>query len=259
MKASLLDPFEAIYHASLAKTERNLGNHDAAFRQYQKALRMNPLNGEYIQKVGLILSDRKERVAADTLLRSGITYDRNNPQRYKIYALWLLSHGAKNDAMSIVRDAIALDSSETREYITLLVLKGVKDEEISDFLPERVDPYLVFAAYLQAIGKDGIAEDAYQKALRNTEYEQVINPSYFSTISRYYIKRGLHYQALEVMRRATELLPENVNMRIQTARLYEKLGITYRAIEEYRNALIIDPDNKHVKQRLEVLESKTSP
>jgi tetratricopeptide (TPR) repeat protein len=259
MKAALLDPFEATYHASLANTERNLGNHDAAFRQYQKALRMNPLNGEYMQKVGLSLSDREEIDAADALLRSGITYDRNTPQRYKVYALWLLSRGAKQDAMNIVRDAIALDPRETREYITLMVLQGVKDEEIPDFLPERADPYLVFAAYLQAIGKDGMAEDAYQKALQFTEYEQVIKPSYFSTISRYYIKRNLYDQALEVMRRATELLPENVNMRIQTARIYEKLGITYRAIEEYRDALIIDPDNRHVKHRLELLESKTSP
>ena len=259
MKAALLDPFEATYHASLANTERNLGNHDAAFRQYQKALRMNPLNGEYMQKVGLSLSDREETDAADALLRSGIMYDRNTPQRYKVYALWLLSRGAKQDAMNIVRDAIALSPRETREYITLMVLQGVKDEEIPDFLPERADPYLVFAAYLQAIGKDGMAEDAYQKALQFTEYEKVIKPSYFSTISQYYIKRNLYDQALEVMRRATELLPENVNMRIQTARLYEKLGITHRAIEEYRDALIIDPDNRNVKHRLELLESKTSP
>jgi len=254
--ASILDPFEATYHASLANIERRFGNHDAAFMQYRKALRMNPLNGDYMQKVGLGLSDRKHSAAADTLLRSGIKYDRNNPQRYKIYTLWLLSNGAKKDAMSIVRDAIALDPRETREYITLMVLQGINDEEISDFLPERVDPYLVFAEYLQAIGKDGMAEEAYQRALRYTEYEQVIKPSYFSAIAKYYIKRNLHNHALEVMRRATELLPEDVNLRIQTAQLYEKLGITYRAIEEYRDALIINPDNKHVKQRLQALQNK---
>jgi len=255
MKASFLDPFEATYHASLAQTERNLGNHDAAFRQYQKALRMNPLNSEYMQKAGLSLSERKEMRAADILLRSGIRYDRNTPQRYKVYALWLLSHGAKQEAMSIIRDAIALDPRETGEYITLMVLRGVKDEEIPDFLPDRTDPYLVFAGYLQAIGKDDMTENAYRKALQYTEYEEVIKPSYFSAISRYYIKRNLYEQALEVMRRATELLPEDVNVRIQTARVYEKLGITYRAIEEYRDALILDPDNRNIKQRLELLES----
>jgi Tfp pilus assembly protein PilF/O-antigen ligase len=253
VKASLLDPFEPTYHASLAGTERELGNHDAALRQYQKALRMNPLNGEYIQKVGLGLSDRKER-AADTLLRSGITYDRNTPQRYKVYALWVLSHGRKKDAISIVREAVALDPRETREYITLMVLHGVHDEEIPEFLPERADPYLVFATYLQAIGKDGMAEDAYQKALKYAAQEPVINSSHFSTIARYYIERKNYDQALGVMRRAIELLPEDVKIHVQAARLYEKLGIRYRAIEEYRDALIIDPDNKNVKQRLELLE-----
>ena len=67
------------------------------------------------------------------------------------------------------------------------------------------------------------------------------------------MKGGRLDDALKVMQKAAEYLPNDVGIRLATARLYEKMGILYRAIQEYRKALIIDPKNIMVKRQLDRL------
>jgi tetratricopeptide (TPR) repeat protein len=63
--------------------------------------------------------------------------------------------------------------------------------------------------------------------------------------------------ALKVMRKAIEYLPDDAGLRLTTAGLYEKMDITYRAMEEYKKALLINPDNQEARKRLEELASKS--
>jgi len=55
------------------------------------------------------------------------------------------------------------------------------------------------------------------------------------------------------MRKAVQVLPEHVGIRLTTGALYEKLGIPYRALEEYKKAMDLDPKNEEVKRRIERL------
>lgn len=251
--ASLFDPLEARYHYAVANIARLLTDNDEALFYYKKAVKLNPVNGEYLQRLGLVLSEMDKYDTAEQLLQTGITYDISNPERYKRYALWLLALGKLKEGTIIMKQAISLEPQKTREYITIMVLNGLSDEDIFNALPEKVEPHLLFADYLHETGRKDIAEKEYLNAFQYMNNEEQAKPSYFYKVYRYYVKIGKYDDALKIMRKAIEFLPDNVGIRLTTGALYEKLGITYRALEEYRKAIILDPENKDAKRRFEKL------
>jgi O-antigen ligase/tetratricopeptide (TPR) repeat protein len=254
--ASFFDPLEARYHYAVANTQRLLSNNTIALSQYEKSVQLNPADGEYLQRLGLIMSEFKKYDPADKLLQAGIKYDVSNPARYKRYGLWLLSRGEKEEGIRIMKMAISLEPQKTKEYITLMVLNRLSDDDIFSSLPERVEPHLLFADYLYKTGKKNLAVDEYLHSLQYIKNEDPIKPSFFYEVYKFYMKKGLYDDALKIMRKAIEALPDNAGIRLTTAGLYEKLGITYRAIEEYKKTLLIDPENKEAKRRLDGLMSK---
>ncbi len=255
-RASLFDPLESQYHYAVANIERILSNNDAAINHYKKSVQLNPANGEYLQRFGLIMSELKKYDAAEKLLQAGMKYDVSNPARYKRYALWLFSLDRKDDGIKITQKAISLEPQKTREYITLMVLNRLDDGDILRTLPERIEPHLLFADYLYKTGKDSMAGEEYLNALQYIKNENSIQPSFFYAVYNYYSKKGLNEDALKIMRRAKEVLPNDAGIRVTIAGLYEKLNLTYKAIEEYKQALAIDPKNGEAKRKLDDILSK---
>jgi len=251
--ASRFDPLEARYHYAIANIERLLSHNDTALYHYRRSVQLNPVNGEYLQRLGLVLAELDNHEKAERLLRAGMTYDAGNPERYTRYAVWLLSRGERKDGTMVMRKAIALEPQKTRDYITLMILHGLRDDDIFDALPERVEPHLLFAEYLYKTGREEKAEHRYINALQYLENEDPINPAYFYKIYLYYMGMNRYDDALKIMRNAIQFLPEDVGIRLTTGALYERLGITYRALEEYRKASDLDPDNEEAKKRLDRL------
>jgi len=253
-RASFFDPLGSDYHYVIANTEILSLNRDTALYHYKKAISLDPVNGKYLQRLGLMYSGLKRADVAERLLRAGITYDMRSPLRYKTYALWLLSNGKKEKGLRFIKEAISLEPEKTKDYITIMVLYRLEDGEIMSSLPERTEPHLLFADYLKETGKDEMAKSEYLKALEYIKNEVVIKPSYFHEVYRYFEQRDLFSDALQVMQKAVELFPDDLSIRIHIAGAYEKVGMTYKAIEEYEKALTIDPRNKRAKKRLEEIK-----
>lgn len=251
--AALCDPLEAKYHYAVANIERFLSNDPAALHHYTRAVELNPTGGEYLQRLGLILSELKRDEAAEELLRAGVIYEVRNTARYKRYALWLFSMGRKDDGIRIIRKAISLEPEKTREYITLMILNNLGDREISGALPDRVEPHQLFADYLYRTGNERMAGEMYLNSLKYLRNEDRVSPSYFYRVRDYYLKKGGNEEALQIMRKAIEMLPGDAGVRIRTAEIYEKLGKNDKAEEEYGNAISIDPANQEAKTRLDKL------
>ena len=254
-RASFFDHFEAQYHSAIANIESLLSNKDTALYHYKKSVNLNPSNGDALQCLGLLYSEFEVLDRAERLLKSGIEFDGNNHLKHKTYALWLLSNGRKDVGLINIKNAISLKPAKTRDYITAMVLYGLKDEEIITSLPEKAEPYLIFADYLKNIGKAEGAEVTYRKALEYIKDKEVINPSYFYEAYRFFEKREYYNDALNVMRKAVELFPNNPSIRILTAEAYEKVGMTSKALEEYEKALIINPKNERVKKKVQDMKN----
>jgi len=255
-RASFFDPLESQYQYAVANIEKLISQNEVALNAYRRAVQLNPVNSEYLQRFGLLLSEFKHYDKAEKFLMAGIEYDPDNPMRYKRYALWLFALGRKDDGIKVMQEAISLEPQKTREYITIMVLNRLSDEDILRALPERVEPHLLFADYLYRTGKDSMAEGEYLNALKYLKNENKITPAFFYSVYNYYMKKVLHADALSIMRQAAESLPDDAGIRIRTGELYEKLNLTHKAAEEYKQALVIDPKNEGARKRLSNILSK---
>ena len=200
------------------------------------------------------MSKQKEINIADRLFRAAIKYDVNNPERFKEYISWLLSSGRKEMGIEAMRKAVSLHPERAKEYITFMTQNDFSDKEMFEILPERVEPYLFFGDYLlNNADKKQKAEDIYLTALEYLHKEKKIQQWYFYKVYKYYMKEKRYDDALNIMQKAIEFLPDDVQIRLTTADLYKKIGIDYRAKEEYEKALILDPENRHVRKKLKEL------
>jgi tetratricopeptide (TPR) repeat protein len=164
-KASAYDPMEGRYRFTYADAEWLLNNKSEALASYIKAVRLDPLKGEYIQKLGLVMSEGGKHDRADVLLKFGTTVDRQNPHRYQIYGSWQIKEGKRKDGIKNVAKAIAIEPGKTKDYIILLVLHGLSDKEIQSALPDLVQPHMKFAKYLEKTGNHEMATEEYRKVL----------------------------------------------------------------------------------------------
>ena len=141
--------------------------------------------------------------------RAGVEYQVRDALNYRRYAVWLLSVGKKDEALQIIKKAISLEPDKTREYITLMILNNLSDAEILSSLPDRVLPHQIFADYLSKTGADRMAEEEYLNSLRYLGNESSVNPSYFNQVIQYYMRKGRHEEALEIVKKAMEVLPDD--------------------------------------------------
>ena len=165
LRALAYDPLEGRYRFTHADSEWLLKNKGAVLSSYKKAVRLDPLNGEYLQKLGLVMAEDGKHDVASVLLRYGAVVDKQNPLRHQVYGSWLIKNEQKEEGIQSMRRAIELEPRKGKDYITLLVLHGLSDKDIQRALPDAVYPQLQFAQYLERIGNNEMALEAYRKVL----------------------------------------------------------------------------------------------
>jgi len=254
--AYYFDPIEAKYAYSIANAEKLLSNNENAYKYYKRAVLLLPTNGEYLQRLGLIESEFRNYDSAEMLLKSGIKYNVVNPERYKRYALWLFSMNRYGDGLKVMREAINLDPSKTREYIALMVLSGLSDDEILSSIPDKIGPVLTFADYLIKVGRVEMADKVYKMAVNYLINDNKLSSSYYFKISSYYEMRGRYEDAIKIMVDAKRIYPGDQDVYLTLGRLYEKMGLMDKAMNEYRDLLKKAPNNKQAYKRLKDIISK---
>ncbi len=252
LRASSFDPLESEYYFYAANAEMLLNNTETAKKYYMNALNLNPLNGEFAQRLGRAYASADPHIA-ERLLKAGIASEPTNNTMYKTYAEWLHSENRKDEAIMNIKTALSISPDATTEYIDLMNTWGFNDEDIQSSLPDNATPYIIFADYLLNNGNEKKAEDLYLKALQFSNSPKEAKPPYFHKVYKFYFERGRFEDAIQVMQQAKILFPTNAGFRNSAGTSYEKLGMIDMAINEYKEALMIDPTNKHASKRFKAL------
>jgi O-antigen ligase/Tfp pilus assembly protein PilF len=256
-RSTQFDPLESRYHFAIGHIEKLLVNNESALEHYKRAVSLNPSNSEYLQGLGLAMSDYGRHDTAGKLLKSGVTYERRNTFRYQVNAVWLISQGLIDEGMRYIREALSMEPQRTADYIAMMVLNGLNDNEIRRALPELAAPYARFADYLLQTGDIVNAEDSYLRALEYAERQEKIDPSFYIGAYSFYRKLDRQGDALFVIKRALENVPGDIKVRLTAARAYEEAGMLYKAVEEYNQVMRLDPKNKKAERAvLRLTESK---
>jgi len=254
-KALKYNPLDFFVPWFAAKSAIRISDNETALHYFKKAIHRNPVSGSLLHDFGEFMSETGQPEIAERLFLAGIKYNRISSVRYKTYAEWLLANGHKDRGIDTMRTAMSMNINKSRSYIDLMDEKGLSLDDIRNALPDRVEPRIFFAEFLLDKGMQHEAESTYLKAFNWLDNEEEVSPSCFFKARSYFTKQKQYDEALNIMLKGIEYLPDNAKIRASAASLYERIGISYRAIEEYKNALILDPKNRHVRKKLKELEA----
>lgn len=252
VKFNLLD-FLAPWLA--AKSADDMGDDEVALFYFKKAMHNNPVYGALLQDFGKFISEIGRHDIAEKFMLAGIKYNRISSARYKTYSQWLLANNHKDRGIDAMRTAISMNIKKSRSYIDIMDKQGLSLDDIKNALPDRVEPNIFLAEFLLDKGKKHEAERTYLKAFNYLDNEDAVSAGCFFKASGYFTKEKQYDEALNILLKGIEYLPDNAKIRVSAASLYERIGIPYRAVEEYKNALILDPKNRHVKAKLKKLSA----
>jgi tetratricopeptide (TPR) repeat protein len=250
-KISSYDPLEGAYLMVLGNIEKYRGNLKTALHYYQLAAAKNPLRGEFLQQVALVLPPDRVNLA-DNLMEHSYKRSFQKDALMLNYAEWLLWRGDKGGAGVVLRQGLA-DKSALPDDALMLLTTHFSPDEIATLLPDRVEPWITVGKFYDSARLYEDSAFFRKRALDFEQYEEELRSSWYSQLYSFYITQKREEEAVAVLRRAVEKFPENVTFHLRLGDYYKKQGILYRAKEEYERALLFEPDNSAIRQRLEGL------
>ena len=253
--ASKLDPFEPIYPSLQGDVQRFLQQPEKALDYYLQAGRKDPLNGAYLQQIGMMLPKERQDLAVQ-LVERGAETTLHKDDLLLTRVEWLLETGQRDKAIAAVRKG--LEQNEKLVKIILPLLQGFSfsREELTAVLPQSVDIWLQIGSYLEKLGSIDDAVYFREHALDHLDRETTFKPDWFSQLYSFYRKQKDEEKALAVVRQGLEKIPDYPRFHEWLGDHYAKEAITYRALEEYQQVLLLEPGNTSVRSKMEKLTTQ---
>jgi tetratricopeptide (TPR) repeat protein len=247
------DPLEAYYPFYRGNLAVLRESRETAGDWYRRAALLRPMEGIYLQRIGLMLPPERQKEASG-LLAEGYRRALLKARVVPSWAEWLLITGQRSEAMALIKEWFVRDPGTASGLIPLLETHRFSRQEVAEVLPPSAEAWIRFGTYQEDMGQ--IEEAGYYRseALRFVEREEVAKPQWFSQLIGYYQRHTKPDEALAVLRRAVEACPEHAPFRIQLGDYYQREQIWYRALEEYQKAVALEPGNESYRRRLRKLE-----
>lgn len=248
------DPLNGEYPFARANAAFFLKEEESALMDFKRAIFLNPSNSVYLRRLGLFFARNGDNNLAGKLLEAGVAADISSSENALGDGAWLLSQNKIPEGMNYLKKAVELKTKMIDSALTTMAIYNVSDADMQRAVPHIPGPAIAYAEFLYNSGKKELAETQYLAALDYIEKEKVISKWQIDRIFQFFKKRGNTKDALNVMKKAADILPRDAGIRISLGDLYKDMGITYRAQEEYEQALFLDPHNRNAKKRLEDLK-----
>lgn len=245
--AQLAAPFEGLYTYKLGSVLWYLNDPASAIQLHAAAALKNPLDGIFLQQLGLLRGDEKD---ARLLIDEGYRRALHKQTLVVNYAEWLLWKGQRGEALTVLRSRLEQDYRQVTKLMPMLNSYEISQQELLELLPHDVDTWLYFGSYCEANRTLEEATFFFGKALDFLPSTESIDSKWFKQVIHFHRRHGQDAEALEVIRKAVERVPEDAELHILLGDHYLNEGITYRAKEEYERALVIDPGNRQARSEL---------
>jgi len=244
------DPLSPRYPSAMGQLSALLLAPERAQQEFLRAALRQPSAGPYLQQLAASLP-LSEANRAKELFNLSLRREPLVIERYLTYGDWLLDRQLKDEARTVLARAMLLIPWRTTDTLRFLLRRGITPEELKGMLPP------VAAAWHEA-GKrleKGWPEEAELYYLRAIEllHGEDARPEYFSRPYALYRRGGQEGDALALLRRGVQALPDHAPFRILLGDHYVRQNIPYRAMEEYQQALRLEPNNRNILKKIENL------
>ncbi|UCG77252.1 MAG: O-antigen ligase family protein [Nitrospirota bacterium] len=248
--ASRLDRLEARYSIYLADLQWVRGDRDLALSNYKRGVGNGPTKAEYVQKLGIALGSAGDVRTAEGLLRWGVMLDRKNPFRYQVLGSWLINRQKADEGLDMITTAISLEPDRTGEYIALLAMSDISDADIKRTLPDNFMPHYIFAEYMVMTGNHKDAVSSYISAFEKVKDPAKAGIMRFIKAHRYFIEIEAYDESVNIMEKAIDIFPGDIDAMLALAISYEKNGQLARAGNMYEEILRSHPGDERAIRSL---------
>ncbi len=251
-RAARFDPFEGLYPYLQGDVERYLHNPDKALSSYVLAGLKDPMDGAFLQQVGMMLPQERQK-DAEYLLQKGMERTLNKDLLMLTSVEWLLTNNQRTKAMQVLYEAIGENTKLVSVVLPLLQSFSFTRDEIAAVLPKNVESWMKCGTFLEKVGNLDDAAFFWRHALDFLGNESKIQAEWFSQLFHYYRNAKDDEKALEVLRLGIDKLPHYPRFHEWLGDYYAKDGIVYRAQEEYQQVLLLEPLNEAIRRKVEKL------
>lgn len=256
LKATIYDPLESRNYAILADSAAALADPAEAVANCRRAIRINPLNGIYLQTEATYCAQAGLTGSVESFHLSALKYEGANPQIHANYGMWLIEQNQFEDGARVLQEAVAMAPGLTQAIVARLAARSVTYDQLVTALPPRVEPFMDLGDYLMTVEQKDLALTAYASAVDNLGLEKTVEEAWIQRLQRFYIGQEMLDEAFRVVAAGVAALPRDAGLHYTFGTLYEKLGITYRAQEEYELAITLNPRSVAARRRLEKLQDQ---
>lgn len=249
-KAERQDPFHGLYSYKNGTALWYMGEKRAALEKYILAFRKNPLEGIFLQQLGLLQKD--ERIA-EKLLEEGYRRTLNKDILIASYVEWLLWGGQRSRAVEVLSRSMHDAPGQAVAWAGLLREYSFSHEELEKIIPENSKIWVDFGRHFSNLGLKKEAVYFFDRAEKLLMEEENPAMESYSSLIRFFYRQGFDARALNVLRRAVEKLPNEPCFHLLLGHYYQKENIVYRAKEEFERVLFLDPGNKKAVKALRQL------
>ena len=245
-QAVFWDPLQGLYSYGLGKANWYLEDKDEALRFHFLAVQKNPLEGVFLQQLGLLVEGENGKLLIEEGYRRGPDKD----SLALTYAEWLLWEGRRGEARDVLADRLSRNPGKIIDWMVLLNNYSFSRQDLAEILPATVAAWIQYGRYCEINDKQSDAVFFFDTASDFLTDAADPAPSWFKEIIHFYKRQGLDAKSLAVLRQAVERVPDSAYFHILLGDYYREQGISYRAREEFERALILDPANRQARSKL---------
>jgi len=231
-RAIRLDPLEGQYSLYKGNLLSYLNRNEEAFDTYIQAARKDPLEGAYLQRVGLLLPPEKSEQAS-LLMAEGYKRGLNKEQLIFVLAEWYLQQNERDKAMVVLQQGAEQFPIITKDLPPFILFYKLSRAEIDRILPQKPSTWISLGVFLEKAGKIEDSEYYRSHALDFLEQEETIKPWYIMQLYYFYKKQKRIDEAINTIQQGVQWLPDYAPFHIHLGDYYKKQKIPYRAKEEY--------------------------
>jgi O-antigen ligase/tetratricopeptide (TPR) repeat protein len=251
-KAISLDPLEGRYPYYKGNLLFTLKQREPAFANYLKAARKDPLEGVYLQRLGMYLTST-DMDKASHLMAIGYARSLNKEKLIFTWTEWLQRMNRNEEAIAALHQGLSQFPSLAPRFFAQFMISPFSKEDIEAILPKKVDIWIEYGKFNEDRGQMEEAEYYRRHALDFIDGETSIKPDHFLQLYSFYQRQNRGDEAISVLHRGVERLPDYAPFHILLGDYYKQQNIPYRAKEEYEQARILDPANESILERLKGL------
>jgi tetratricopeptide (TPR) repeat protein len=245
-RAMFWDPLNGFYCYKRGTAEWYLDREDKAFDHHFSAVRRDPLEGLFLQQLGLLVGEESGKL----LIEEGYKRALDKEGLAFTYAEWLLWQGRREEAKAVLADRFSQDNNEIKDWMVLLDSYSFSRKDIAEILPVTTRGWIRYGRYSEENGNDSDSVYFFDHAVELLLDMENPRPSLFREIIEFYSRQGLVEKRLAVLRLAVQKVPDSACFHILLGEYYRDRGISYRAKEEFERALILEPANERARRQL---------